>query len=93
MSSMQRWLDNTSQPEQACNHFTQLQWRNIARAQINLGMLDQASETLNFLQQEANAYHLVTDNNRNLIVETVLATAQNDDTRAKIIAKTSIGAD
>ncbi|CAM3921883.1 HTH-type transcriptional regulator MalT [Vibrio aquimaris] len=90
MSSMQRWLDNTSQPEQACNHFTQLQWRNIARAQINLGMLDQASETLNFLQQEANAYHLVTDNNRNLIIETVLATAQNDDTRAQLLLKQAL---
>ncbi len=90
MESMQHWLETTPKPKDACNHFTQLQWRNMARAQINLGMFDQASETLSFLQQQANSNQLVTDNNRNLIVETVLATAQHDESRAKLLLKQAL---
>ncbi|USD34824.1 MULTISPECIES: HTH-type transcriptional regulator MalT [Vibrio] len=90
MEAIQHWLETTPRPEKACNHFTQLQWRNISRAQINLGMFDQAAETLKFLQEQANHNSLVTDNNRNLIVEAVLATTQQDEERAKLLLKQAL---
>lgn len=34
--AIQEWLNTAVRPESACNHFLQLQWRNIARAHINL---------------------------------------------------------
>ncbi|GLT16846.1 HTH-type transcriptional regulator MalT [Vibrio zhanjiangensis] len=88
--SMQHWLQTASRPEKACNHFTQLQWRNIARTQINLGLLDEAADSLDFLQQQANINHLVTDKNRNLIIETVLATTQHDEEKAKLLLKQAL---
>ncbi|MBU2899313.1 HTH-type transcriptional regulator MalT [Vibrio hepatarius] len=90
MESMQHWLDTTPKPKDACNHFTQLQWRNMARAQINLSKFDDASKTLSFLQQNAHGNQLVTDNNRNLIVETVLAMEQHDELRAKLLLKQAL---
>ncbi|MCG9680189.1 HTH-type transcriptional regulator MalT [Vibrio sp. Isolate24] len=90
MEAIQHWLETTPRPEKACNHFTQLQWRNISRAQINLGMFDEAAETLKFLQEQANHNSLVTDNNRNLIVEAVLATTQQDEERAKLLLKQAL---
>ncbi|MDE1225977.1 LuxR C-terminal-related transcriptional regulator, partial [Vibrio aestuarianus] len=81
--AMQQWLDATIRPEKACNHFSQLQWRNIARCQIHLGLLDEAAQTIAFLQSEATTYQLLTDTNRNLIVEAVLATTLHDDELAK----------
>ncbi|KJY93887.1 transcriptional regulator MalT [Vibrio neptunius] len=90
MEAIQHWLETTPRPEKACNHFTQLQWRNISRAQINLGMFEEAAQTLKFLQEQANLNSLVTDNNRNLIVEAVLATAQQDEQRAKLLLKQAL---
>lgn len=81
--SMNQWLQTAIRPERACNHFFQLQWRNIARVQINLSRLEEAEETMNFLQQEATEYQLLTDQNRNLIVEALLATTQGNETQAK----------
>ncbi|EGA69032.1 transcriptional regulator MalT [Vibrio sinaloensis DSM 21326] len=83
LDSLQQWLETTVRPERACNHFTQLQWRNIARAQIALEQFDKAGETLAFLQQEAQAKDLLTDTNRNLIVEAVLAISQQDEETAR----------
>jgi len=85
-----QWLETTVRPEQACNHFTQLQWRNIARAQIALANYAEAKETLAFLQQQAAENELITDTNRNLIVEAVLATSQNDDASAHQYLKEAI---
>ncbi|MFW7526227.1 HTH-type transcriptional regulator MalT [Vibrio ostreicida] len=90
LDAIQQWLTTTQRPHEACNHFTQLQWRNIARAQINLGLWDKASATLDFLQKQASDNALVTDNNRNLIVEAVLATAQNDAGRAGLLLKQAL---
>ncbi|KOO03248.1 HTH-type transcriptional regulator MalT [Vibrio nereis] len=83
LESIQQWLETTVRPKQACNHFTQLQWRNIARAQINLGLYEDAINTLSFMQQQANENHLLTDLNRNLIVETALAVSMQDDEKAR----------
>ena len=77
-NAMTQWLSNAQRPERACNHFTQLQWRNIARAHLYLGELEQAANALSFLQQEAQHYQLITDTNRNLILEAVLAEARNE---------------
>ena len=77
--SLNHWLETTIRPSEASNHFLQLQWRNIARAQIAVGELNQAADTLYFLRQEAEKYQLVTDINRNLIVEAVLAVKDGDE--------------
>jgi LuxR family transcriptional regulator, maltose regulon positive regulatory protein len=76
------WLEQAVRPSEAKNHFLQLQWRNIARAQIHTGQLDAAQESLQFLQSEAQQSGLITDINRNLIVEAVLASQQHNDTLA-----------
>ncbi len=90
LESIQQWLETTVRPKQACNHFTQLQWRNIARAQINLGLYEDAINTLNFMQQQANENHLLTDLNRNLIVETALAVSMQDDEKARQCLKQAL---
>ena len=72
-SAIQLWLENTIRPEQACNHFSQMQWRNICRAQLYLGQYQQAEKTLCILQDNATEHQLVADINRNAIIESVLA--------------------
>jgi LuxR family maltose regulon positive regulatory protein len=72
------WLLTTSKPHQACNHFTQLQWRNIARAQIHLEDYTEAKISLDRLNQQASAHSLLADSNRNLVLEAVLAIKQAD---------------
>ncbi|WP_070968934.1 HTH-type transcriptional regulator MalT [Vibrio sonorensis] len=76
--AMQQWLDTAFRPDKASNHFTQLQWRNIARVQTSLGRFDDAQQTLDFLSNEAEQYALVTDTNRNLIVQAVHAATQDN---------------
>ncbi|MGY3572234.1 HTH-type transcriptional regulator MalT [Vibrio paucivorans] len=90
MESIQQWLETTTRPEKACNHFTQLQWRNIARAYINLGEFDKATETLDFMQSEANTNNLITDQNRNLIVQAVLAVSKGDEESARTLLKQAL---
>ncbi|MGD8173786.1 HTH-type transcriptional regulator MalT [Vibrio sp. TRT 21S02] len=90
MESIQHWLKTTTRPEKACNHFTQLQWRNIARAYINLGELEKAHETLDFLQQQAQENQLITDTNRNLIVEAVLAATEENEEAARALLKQAL---
>ncbi|WP_406734859.1 HTH-type transcriptional regulator MalT [Vibrio scophthalmi] len=89
-SAMQQWLENTQRPETAANHFTQLQWRNIARVQIHLGQFKHAKQTLLFLQQQADCHHLVTDTNRNMILEAVLTIHLGDETQAKQVLKNAL---
>ncbi|SHO58661.1 HTH-type transcriptional regulator MalT [Vibrio quintilis] len=76
------WLEDATRPAEAKNHFLQLQWRNIARAQIFTGDLKGAGYSLNFLQTEARKASLIADINRNLIVEAVLAIELEDETTA-----------
>lgn len=66
------WLAHTEKPETRCNHFTQLQWRNIARAYFHLGDIETAIETLQASQAIAQQHKLLTDINRNAIMESVL---------------------
>ncbi|MEF1288441.1 HTH-type transcriptional regulator MalT [Vibrio sp. M260118] len=83
LDSIKQWLETTVRPEAACNHFTQLQWRNIARAQTELEMYDEAGKTLEFMQKQARDNDLLTDINRNQIVEAVLAVSQGNDDAAR----------
>lgn len=80
---MEEWLHQAVRPASACNHFSQLQWRNIARAHLHLGQYDQARQAIDFLRREANQANLVTDKNRNLIVEAVLASKEHETEYAK----------
>jgi len=80
--SIERWLDQAVKPSSARNHFYQLQWRNIARAQTYTGQYQQAEENLAFLQQQAEGCHLVTDINRNLIIEAILQVKQGNEALA-----------
>lgn len=90
VDSIEQWLETAIRPDNACNHFEQLQWRNIARAQINLGQFEQAQQTLNYLNDKAEAHQLVTDRNRNLIVEAVLNVQNQDEETAKALLKEAL---
>ncbi|TDM51652.1 HTH-type transcriptional regulator MalT [Aliivibrio fischeri] len=70
--AIQYWLAQADRPETRCNHFTQLQWRNIARAQFHLGDIDTAIETLQTSQAIAQQHKLITDINRNAILAAIL---------------------
>ncbi|RAW85211.1 HTH-type transcriptional regulator MalT [Photorhabdus laumondii] len=63
-----RWLAQTERPESVSNHFNQGQWRNIARAQILLGLYDEAESILDTLNQHARELQLISDLNRNLLL-------------------------
>ncbi|MFC5080523.1 HTH-type transcriptional regulator MalT [Vibrio thalassae] len=88
--AIEQWLDTAIRPNNACNHFEQLQWRNIARAQINLGQFEQAQQTLNYLNDKAETHQLVTDRNRNLIVEAVLNVHNRNEEKAKALLKEAL---
>ncbi|WP_261835873.1 HTH-type transcriptional regulator MalT [Vibrio ishigakensis] len=81
-TSIHNWLVQAEQPESASNHFTQLHLRNIARAQICTEQFDQAELTLALMRNEAEKHGLVTDKNRNLIVESVLHIKTSDEVQA-----------
>lgn len=79
IESTKRWLAKATRPADAKNHFLQLQWRNIARAQLYIGDYEAASESLAFLHKEAETAVLITDMNRNLIVDSILAVKQENE--------------
>lgn len=62
------WMRQTPKPAFANNHFLQGQWRNIARAQILLGDMNQAEVVLEELNDNARALRLMSDMNRNLLL-------------------------
>ncbi|HEY0211104.1 HTH-type transcriptional regulator MalT [Acerihabitans sp.] len=67
-----RWLGQTVKPDNVDNHFLQGQWRNIARAQILLGQFDEAEVVLDELNDNARQLHLVSDLNRNLLLNNLI---------------------
>ena len=67
-----QWLRHTEKPGMADNHFTQGQWRNIARVQILLGQYDEAGVVLDELNENARRLRLVSDLNRNLLLSNQL---------------------
>ncbi|WP_213990168.1 HTH-type transcriptional regulator MalT [Sodalis sp. dw_96] len=66
------WLNQTVKPDCVDNHFLQGQWRNIARAQILLGQFDEAEVVLDELNDNARALQLVSDLNRNLLLNNLI---------------------
>lgn len=66
--SAANWLRQTPKPEFANNHFLQSQWRNIARAQILLGEFEPAEIVLEELNENARSLRLMSDLNRNLLL-------------------------
>ncbi|MDG2944564.1 HTH-type transcriptional regulator MalT [Exercitatus varius] len=68
VESVRNWLIQNPSPVSDKNHFTQIQWRNIARAHILLGQYEQAKSILDKLIETAEAFSLVSDLNRALIV-------------------------
>ncbi|MDO6542132.1 HTH-type transcriptional regulator MalT [Photobacterium sanguinicancri] len=88
--SLADWLKQAERPEGGCNHFQQLQWRNIARTHLTLGEYDQAHEILLSLQEDAGKYNLVTDKNRNLVVQAVLSKRQGERDTALLYLKEAL---
>ena len=87
--SAANWLRQTPKPEFANNHFLQSQWRNIARAQILLGELEPAEIVLEELNENARSLRLMSDLNRNLLLQNQLywqAGRKNDAQRVLLEA-------
>ncbi|PSW21845.1 HTH-type transcriptional regulator MalT [Photobacterium sanctipauli] len=76
ISSIQQWLNQAEQPEAACNHFQQLQWRNIGRACVNVGDYARAEQIFKMLEESCVKHNLITDKNRNLVVQAMLSKKQ-----------------
>ncbi|AAU38679.1 MULTISPECIES: HTH-type transcriptional regulator MalT [Basfia] len=68
VAAARNWLIQNPAPISDKNHFTQIQWRNIARARILLGQYDKAQEILDNLIETAEKFSLTSDLNRALIV-------------------------
>ena len=68
VESARAWLIQSQQPTTDRNHFTQVQWRNIVRAQILLGQFEEAKLILDKLISTAEEFHLTGDLNRALIL-------------------------
>ncbi|OLQ93232.1 transcriptional regulator MalT [Vibrio panuliri] len=77
------WLDNAQLINPASNHFSQLQGRNIARAQLALGLYPQASETIKTLDNVAVQHHLLADHSRNAIIDVLLSLATGHKAEAR----------
>jgi len=87
--SAANWLRQTPKPEFANNHFLQSQWRNIARAQILLGEFEPAEMVLEELNENARSLRLMSDVNRNLLLQNQLywqAGRKNDAQRVLLEA-------
>lgn len=86
-----RWLSQCEKPAMADNHFTQGQWRNIARVQILLGRYQEAEVVLDELNDNARRLRLISDLNRNLLLSNQLywqTERKSDAQRALIEALT-----
>ena len=62
------WLHRTQRPIGAYNHFQHGQWRNIIRAQLLLGLYDEAEVILLDIIKSARQLQLVSELGRNLIL-------------------------
>lgn len=88
--AVKTWLHDCEEPRSAVNHFQQLQWRNIARAALQVDDLDRAEQVLNFIQAQTQQLHLVADRNRNLVLEAVLAVKKKDHSQALLHLKEAL---
>ncbi|KOE53352.1 HTH-type transcriptional regulator MalT [Aggregatibacter actinomycetemcomitans] len=72
------WLIQNQPPATDRNHFTQVQWRNIVRAQMLVGQFEEAKQILDKLIATAEEYHLTSDLNRALILRNRWYFLQNE---------------
>ncbi|SEK89229.1 LuxR family transcriptional regulator, maltose regulon positive regulatory protein [Atopomonas hussainii] len=70
--AVRRWLTSAPPLRPGTNHFTQCNARNHARAHVALGQMDKALPILRQLQNDAERYGLVMDQNRNHILQAQL---------------------
>lgn len=64
----QTWLVQSKRPTTDKNHFTQVQWRNIVRAQMLTGQFTEAKQILDKLISTTKQLQLTSDLNRALIL-------------------------
>ncbi|MBD1557074.1 HTH-type transcriptional regulator MalT [Vibrio sp. S9_S30] len=83
LPEIEHWLGTVQRPTAARNHFSQLQWRNISRAYLSLNMVEQAKATMAFLQNEAISAGLVSDQNRNLVLEANIHILMDEQEKAE----------
>ncbi|OOH89018.1 transcriptional regulator MalT [Pasteurellaceae bacterium 15-036681] len=67
-SQLESWLAQAHFPSQEHNHFSQRQWRNIARCYLLQENYEQALAILNSLLKTASVFNLVSDSQRALIL-------------------------
>ncbi|MGX2948730.1 HTH-type transcriptional regulator MalT [Frederiksenia canicola] len=65
---LESWLAQANFPSQEHNHFTQRQWRNIARCYLLQENYEQALKILNSLLKTTAIFNLVSDSQRALIL-------------------------
>lgn len=68
VEAAQTWLIQSKQPKTDTNHFSQVQWRNIVRAQMLVGQFVEAKQILDKLIGTAENLHFTSDLNRALIL-------------------------
>ncbi|MDO9964612.1 HTH-type transcriptional regulator MalT [Glaesserella parasuis] len=73
---LEGWLAQANFPSQEHNHFTQRQWRNIARCYLLQGDYEQALRILNSLLRTTAIFNLVSDSQRALILRNRVYTLQ-----------------
>ncbi len=71
--SIRFWLNHAQAPSRNHNQVTQLQSRNIARAQFYLSLNSQAADTLHQLQQQAFQHQLITDQIKNTVLQALVS--------------------
>ncbi|WP_459778563.1 HTH-type transcriptional regulator MalT [Photobacterium sp. R1] len=82
IDSVGKWLRQAVKPDGSCNHFQQQQWRNLALANLITGQIEQAQNILTMLLESCDKHQLVTDRNRNLILQTVISKHAGDRSSA-----------
>lgn len=82
-AALGEWLAQVHFPAQEHNHFTQRQWRNIARCYLLQGDEEKALHILNSLLKTAAAFNLVSDSQRALILRNRLYFLQGKKEQAQ----------
>lgn len=78
----QNWLIQNQPPSTDTNHFSQVQWRNIARAKMLIGDYEAAKTILDKLIQTAEKLQFISDLNRALILRNRLHFLTHNKTAA-----------
>lgn len=83
VEAARNWLIQNPSPTTDRNHFTQVQWRNIVRAQMLVGQFDEAKQILDKLIATAEECHFTSDLNRALILRNRWYFLQDDKSSAQ----------